>query len=159
MAIEIEHKYLVNGESYKDMAEECHHIMQGYLSTQKQRTVRVRVIDNRAFITVKGENSGATRCEYEYEIPCDDARAMLSNLCLKPIIEKYRYIVRYEQNRWEVDEFKGNLNGLVMAEIELPCEQYAYAKPPFVGENVTGDPRYYNSSLACAQTVPQRAEE
>ena len=147
MAIEIEHKYLVVNESYKDYAVKCVHICQGYLSKDKERTVRVRVADNNAFITIKGKNNGDVRAEYEYPIPLDDAKKLLSTLCICPILEKYRYIVDYEGNTWEVDEFKGARDGLVMAEIELPSSDYKYDIPPFIGKNVTNDSRYYNSNL------------
>lgn len=146
MAFEIEHKYLVNNECYRHLATESHHIVQGYLSRERGRTVRVRTWDNRGYITIKSANVGATRQEFEYEIPIVDAQQLLQ-LCPPPVIDKTRHIVIYSGNRWEVDEFHGALAPLVTAEIELPDEGYNYTLPPFVGENVTGDRRYYNSQL------------
>ena len=154
MTTEIEHKYLVIDQSYETMATECHHIMQGYLSTECDRTVRVRTYDNRGFVTIKSRNKGASRMEFEYEIPYDDAALMLNELCLQPIIDKYRYIVHFDGEKWEVDRFEGHLHGLVMAEIEIPDEEHTYSLPPFVGKNVTGDARYYNSCLSTATSMP-----
>lgn len=147
MATEIEHKYLIINNNYKILASSCKHICQGYLSKDKERTVRVRISDDNAYLTIKGKNHGDTRIEYEYSIPVKDARTMLSTLCIQPIIEKYRHIVEYHGNIWEIDEFKGALDGLVLAEIEIPYSEYKYDIPPFIGKNVTNDPRYYNSNL------------
>lgn len=155
MALEIEHKYIVVSDEYKSIAEKSIHIRQGYLSDDKQRTVRVRMFGDKAFLTIKGQNVGAVRAEYEYEIPVADAEAMLNTLCKKPIIDKTRHIVPYEGNRWEIDEFAGQLSGLTLAEIELPSEDYSYPLPPFVGKNVTDDPRYYNSVLSASGEIPK----
>lgn len=146
MAYEIEHKYLVKDKSYLDIADFYVEIKQGYLCKEPERTVRVRTCDRRAFITVKGLTVGGKRREYEYEIPYDDAVEMLG-MCIGDVIEKRRYILRYEGFKWEVDEFYGKHEGLVMAEIELPTEDTPYKIPPFAGENVTGNPAYYNSNL------------
>lgn len=149
MALEIEHKYLVKDDSYKEMAQNHTHILQGYLSREPDRTVRVRVKGERGFITVKGRNSGDVRLEFEYEVPKADAEEMLG-LCLPPVLEKVRWEVKYEGKLWEVDEFLGSLAPLVTAEIELTSSAESYSLPSFVGKNVTGDPRYYNSQLpAC----------
>lgn len=147
MALEIEHKYLVINDSFKDLSSKCIHICQGYLSKDKERTVRIRIAGKEAFITIKGKNSGDTRLEFEYPISIDEARIMLEQLCHKPILEKYRYIVEYNCNKWEIDEFKGELDGLILAEIEIPYSEYKYDIPPFIGKNVTNDVRYYNSNL------------
>ena len=155
MAKEIEHKYLTVSNEYRLLATSSHIICQGYLSLDKERTVRVRTIDNRGFVTIKGKNIGALRQEFEYEIPVADAKEMLETLCLKPVIEKCRYIVMYEGEKWEVDEFKGALSGLVLAEIELPDVNHKYSIPKFIGKNVTGDPRYYNSVLSTATSLPE----
>ena len=155
MAKEIEHKYLTVSNEYRLLATSSHIICQGYLSLDKERTVRVRTIDNRGFVTIKGKNKGALRQEFEYEIPVADAKEMLETLCLKPVIEKCRYIVVYEGEKWEVDEFKGALGGLVLAEIELPDVNHKYSIPKFIGKNVTGDPRYYNSVLSTATSLPE----
>ena len=146
MATEIEHKYLVENDSYKTLALERHRITQGYLSRERGRTVRVRVVDNSAVITIKGSNNGAARPEFEYAIPVSDAQQLLE-LCQPPLIEKTRHIVMDHGNRWEVDEFHGSLEGLTLAELEIPCEDYRYELPAFVGRDVTGDRRYYNSQL------------
>lgn len=159
MAKEIERKYLVAGNSYEEMATSSVRMAQGYLSRRKEATVRVRLSDGNAFLTVKGENCGAVRDEWEYAIPAEDARQMLA-CCDGGVIEKTRYRVPFEGHVWEVDCFHGHLDGLVVAEIELPDADCRYAVPPFVCREVTGDPRYYNSSLAVAVNPPEpsRAE-
>ena len=155
MAKEIEHKYLVVNDDYKMMASSCNIICQGYLSLDKNRTVRVRTIDNQGFVTIKGKNQGAVRQEYEYPIPYSDAKQMLETLCLKPVIVKSRYVVMFEGNKWEIDEFEADLKGLVLAEIEIPDVDYEYGIPKFIGKNVTGDERYYNSVLSTSTSLPK----
>lgn len=147
MAKEIERKYLVVDDSYKSMSTESHHIIQGYLSLKKEATVRLRIADDVAYITIKGINKGAIRNEWEYPIPIEDARELLQ-LASGTIIEKIRHIVHYGEHKWEVDEFGGNNVGLVVAEIELRAEDEQFPLPPFIGQEVTGDPNYYNSALA-----------
>lgn len=146
MGIEIEHKYLVKDDSYKRLSVSNSTIRQGFLSRNPERTVRVRVRDDQGFITIKGKGDGAAHPEFEYEIPLDDAVRLMS-LCEPPVIEKTRYIVMHDGNRWEVDEFHGSLEGLVIAELEVPSEDYRFSLPPFVGREVTGNPKYYNSQL------------
>lgn len=146
MAFEIERKFLVNDTSYRAMACSHKEISQGYLNRDPERTVRVRIADNAGFITVKGRSSGATRVEFEYEVPCDDARQMLA-LCQGKVLVKTRWIVNYNDFTWEVDEFHGDREGLVVAEIELPDERISFPLPAFVGREVTGDPAFYNSML------------
>ena len=146
MGKEIERKFLVKGDTWRALAKGRHY-RQGYLNSAKERTVRVRTIDERAFLTVKGPNSGITRAEFEYEIPLEDARAMLEALAEKPLIEKTRYKIAMGGHVWEVDEFEGENAGLIVAEIELGSENEAFEKPEWIGEEVSGDPRYYNSSL------------
>lgn len=146
MAFEIEHKYLVLNDSFRLMTIHKHHIVQGYLSREPKRTVRIRRFDNLAFITIKGKNSGDTRIEFEYEIPIEDF-IQLINLSDGRIIEKTRHIVEYEGYKWEIDEFHGELAGLIIAEIELPESTHNYPLPPFIGKEVTSDPTYYNSNL------------
>lgn len=145
MGIEIEHKYLVVGESYRTMATSQRHIRQGYLQRDPERTVRIRISDNQGFITIKGISSGDFRHEYEYEIPVADAEELLS-MCTPPIIDKVRWIVPFGGFKWEVDEFSSPRK-ITMAEIELPHSDTSYPLPSFLGDNVTGDPRYYNSNL------------
>lgn len=147
MAKEIEYKYLVKDDSYKNMQEGEAHICQGYLCREKDCTVRVRIKDNRGYITVKGLTHGVSRDEFEYEIPLADAQAMLA-MCRSAIIDKIRHYVNYEGHLWEIDEFLGRLKGLVVAEIELKAADKEYSLPPFIGENVTGNPAYYNSNLS-----------
>lgn len=147
MAKEIERKFLVTDNSYRAMASAERHIVQGYLSRDPRATVRVRIADGRAWLTVKGRNDGAVRDEWEYEIPMSDARDMLGRCAMGRVIEKTRYIVDYGGRRWEVDEFGGELSGLTVAEIELDSADEQPELPPFVGDEVTGDPRYYNSAL------------
>ena len=146
MGKEIEHKYLVRNNSFEKMCSEAIIIKQGYLSRAKGRTVRVRTAGEKAFITIKGPECNATRDEFEYPIPLADAEVMLS-MCPPPVISKTRYIVYYEENKWEVDVYHDQLEGLVTAEIELPSADYKYALPDFVGRDVTGDRRFYNSCL------------
>lgn len=146
MAVEIEHKYLVKNDNYKSMSTSHTHILQGYLSREPERTVRVRVRGGKGYLTVKTKNVGASRKEYEYEIPVEDAYQML-DICLPPVLDKIRYLVPYSGHVWEVDEFHGAKEGLVTAEIELKSEDETYVLPPFIGENVTGKPQYYNSNL------------
>lgn len=146
MACEIEHKYLVVNNIFKSMAESSEEIIQGYIDRTPQHVVRVRRYGHRCFLTVKGKNKGDARAEYEYEIPVDDFQGLLS-LCSGKILRKRRWKVPYEGNIWEVDEYFGELEGLIVAEIELPSSDSHYKLPPFVGENVTENPSYYNSNL------------
>jgi adenylate cyclase len=146
MAKEIERKFLVKGEAWKALAAGVKY-RQGYLNSVKERTVRVRTIGGKGYLTVKGITTGATRSEYEYEIPAADAGAMLTDLCEKPLIEKNRYTIRMGDHVWEIDEFFGENQGLVVAEVELASEDQVFEKPGWIGEEVTGDPRYFNSNL------------
>jgi CYTH domain-containing protein len=146
MGIEIERKFLLTSTSWKQLAPGTSY-RQGYLNSTKERTVRVRTIDDKGFLTIKGLSVGATRIEYEYEIPVVDAKHLLDDLCEKPLIEKNRYKITYGGFVWEVDEFFGENKGLIVAEIELESEDQSFDKPEWVGEEVTGDPRYFNSSL------------
>lgn len=150
MAIEIERKFMVDDMSFKAVAVSSSRITQGYLSPSKEATVRVRIRDEHGYLTVKGPNDGAVRSEWEYEIPIADARQMLS-LSRTRLLDKTRYIVPFEGHRWEVDEFHGELAGLVLAEVELPSVDTQVSLPPFVGHEVTGDSRYYNSTLALGE--------
>ena len=149
MALEIERKFLVTDDSYRALATGHTHMAQGYLSTDPDATVRVRIADGRARLTVKSRNRGAVRGEWEYEIPAEDARAMLESCCGTRMIEKTRYFVPAGNGLvWEVDEFAGRHAGLVVAEIELPAEDTTFEKASFIGQEVTGDIRYYNSTLS-----------
>ena len=144
MAQEIERKFLVNGE-FKDEAFKATRITQGYLSSVPERTVRVRVKGEKGFITVKGigNESGASRFEWEKEIPAEEVMELLK-ICEPGVIDKTRYLVKAG---FEVDEFYGDNEGLTVAEVELPSEDAAFDRPAWLGEEVTGDPKYYNSML------------
>ena len=145
MGLEIERKYLVTSDGYRQVAPQ--ELKQGYLNRDKQRNVRVRIDGELAFLTIKGLQKGLTRAEYEYPIPIDDARQILNDICEPPIIEKRRYLVPYAGYTWEVDEFAGENQGLVVAEIELSREDEQVELPPWVGEEVTHDTRYLNANL------------
>ena len=146
MGKEIERKFLVQNSDWKKLAQGTTY-RQGYLSSVKERTVRVRTINDKGFLTIKGVTVGATRSEYEYDIPASDANEMLTNLCEKPLIEKRRYKIAQGNLTWEIDEFLGDNEGLIVAEIELPEEHTKFDKPAWVGQEVTGDPKYFNSNL------------
>lgn len=146
MAQEIERKFLVKDNSWRSNLEGKAY-RQGYLSTVKERTVRIRAAGDQAFITIKGVSSGATRSEYEYEIPVQDGNEMLDQLCERPLIEKTRYRIPYDDLVWEVDEFAGENRGLVLAEVELKDEGQEISPPRWIGREVTDDPRYFNVNL------------
>ena len=146
MGVEIERKFLVRGDAWKRLGEPVF-FRQGYLSSHKERVVRVRIEGDRAVMTIKGRNVGATRGEWEYPIPMADAVELLDGLCEQPLIEKYRRRIDFAGNVWEVDEFLGANAGLVVAEIELGAEEQVFDKPEWVAEEVTEDLRYLNSSL------------
>ena len=146
MGKEIERKYLVKNQDWKSLADGVYY-KQGYLSTVKERTVRVRTIGEKGYLTIKGVTVGVTRSEFEYEIPAEEADQMLDNLCEKPIIDKYRAKVEYKGLTWEIDEFHGENEGLVVAEVELKSEDQVIELPEWIGEEVSGDPRYFNSNL------------
>jgi adenylate cyclase len=145
MATEIERKFLVQGTQWRNGARLS--IKQGYLNRDKARTVRVRIRGEQAFLTVKGLTQGASRAEFEYEIPLADAEELLK-LSDGPMIEKDRYVLVHDGSKWEVDEFHGDNSGLVVAEIELQSQDEQFSRPPWLGREVTDDNRYYNSSLA-----------
>ncbi len=146
MGLEIERKFRVRDDSYKKLAYKSIEIKQGYLNRKPERTVRIRTFNDKGFITVKGKNEGLVRLEFEYEIPFSDASEML-HLCELPIIEKTRYLIKDGEYTWEVDEYHGTKEGLTVAEIELPSIDAIFNKPIYIGEEVTGDIRYYNSNL------------
>ncbi|MDY3115436.1 MAG: CYTH domain-containing protein [Sutterella sp.] len=146
MAKEIERKFLVKGDAWRMLSMGTYY-RQGYLNSTKERTVRIRTVGDKAFMTVKGPTVGVTRMEFEYEIPYDDCVTMLENLAEKPIIEKKRYKIARGDLVWEIDEFFGVNEGLIVAEVELQSEDQAFDKPDWIGEEVSGDPRYYNSML------------
>lgn len=147
MAQEIERKFLVTGD-YKSKAYGCHHISQGYISSDNGRIVRVRISDDKAYLTIKGPSldGGLSRFEWEMEIPVEDA-GQLMQLCEGGQLTKNRYLVRSGKHVFEVDEFLGDNEGLVVAEVELNSIDDEYVDPGFIGKEVTGDRRYYNAQL------------
>jgi adenylate cyclase len=147
MGIEIEHKFLVKNESWRDSVHKERACRQGYLVADKTKTVRVRIIGEKAFLTVKGSTIGTSRPEFEYEIPVPDAEALLT-LCGERIVEKTRFYVEHAGMTWEIDVFIGASEGLVVAEIELASEGQPFEIPSWAGEEVSDDVRYYNAYLA-----------
>jgi len=146
MAVESERKFLVIGDAWKTGAAGVAY-RQGYLSTVKERTVRIRTVGDRGFLTVKGLTSGISRLEFEYQIPAADAGRMLDELCERPLIAKTRYRVPFGGLVWEIDEFHAENEGLVVAEVELSGSGQRFDRPAWVGTEVSGDPRYFNSNL------------
>ena len=146
MGIEIERKFLLANDAWRGQGQPTP-MRQGYLVADPVRTVRVRIEGERAVITIKSKSVGASRGEWEYEIPVPDAAELLDRLCERPLVEKTRHRIEHLGHTWEVDEFHGENAGLVVAEIELGSEDEAFEQPAWIGQEVTGDPRYYNSSL------------
>lgn len=154
MAKEIERKFIVCADSFRLQSTGCRRMTQFYLSADPERTVRVRIADDGAWLTVKGLTSGCTRREWEYAIPVSDAREMQA-IAVGRVVAKTRYIVPAGNGLcWEVDVFDGQLAGLVVAEIELPAEDAPFHRPDFIGREVTGDAAYYNSALALSDCLP-----
>ena len=145
MATEIERKFLVTRE-WKPKDEGTYY-KQGYLNSQKERVVRVRIAGAKAMLTIKGLTKGVTRSEYEYPLPVEDAQALLDQICEQPVIEKHRHKEVHGGKTWEIDVFHGENTGLVLAELELESEDEAFEKPAWAGAEVSSDPRYYNSNL------------
>lgn len=146
MGKEIERKFLVKDSTYKKLCSGKLY-KQGYLFSNPDKTVRVRLVDNKGFLTIKGKGNGLTRDEFEYEIPSADAEEILQKMCHKPFIEKTRYTYSYMGHTWEIDEFHGENEGLVVAEIELENEDENFEVPEWIGEEVTYDKKYFNSNL------------
>ncbi len=145
MGVEIERKFLVDAARLPPLPAGSH-IRQGYIPAENA-TVRVRIKDDNAFLTLKGRMHALVRSEFEYPIPCDDALAMLDELCARPLIEKKRYEIMHAGHRWELDIFEGENDGLILAEIELEDADETFSLPPWVTREVTGDRRYYNANL------------
>ena len=146
MGIEIERKFLINPERLGPLPP-GDIIKQGYIPTRNNATVRIRVRGDQAYLTLKGPTQGLRRSEFEYAIPVEDAEAMLNQLCSDGVIEKTRHLVACGTHTWEIDVFSGNNQGLIVAEVELNDEQESIVLPDWVTQEVTGDPRYYNSNL------------
>jgi CYTH domain-containing protein len=147
MAVEIERKFLVKNDRWRSLATGVLY-RQGYLANQPGRTVRIRVAGDQGFLTIKGDTQGIARVEFEYEIPIADANELLNTLCEPPLIEKHRHKISLGNLIWEVDEFLGENQGLIVAEVELQNAEQAIDLPDWVGEDVSHDPRYYNSNLS-----------
>ncbi len=146
MGIEIERKFIIDINKLPPLTN-GYTIKQGYIQTENYTTVRVRIRNKDAFLTIKGKNRGASRLEFEYPIPLQDANDMLEALCQSSLVEKTRYLVKYERHTWEVDIFEGSNKGLVVAEVELDSEDEAFTLPYWVTKEVTDDIRYFNSNL------------
>jgi CYTH domain-containing protein len=146
MATEIELKFLVVGDAWRELAE-SEEVRQGYIPAVKDGVIRVRMVGNRGTLTIKGIMVKGSRLKFEYEIPERDANGLLANYCQQPIIEKTRYKIPYQGFIWEVDQFHGVNEGMIVAEIELADIDKQFAKPDWIGDEVTEDPRYFNSNL------------
>ncbi|MGJ5630903.1 CYTH domain-containing protein [Nostoc sp. CALU 1950] len=146
MAKEIERKYLVRGNSWRGLAEGIVY-RQGYIATQDKGTVRIRIVGEKSYLTIKGPNIKYSRLEFEYPIPLEDAQEMLETLCERPFIEKIRYKIELGGLIWEIDEFDGVNKGLILAEVELSDENQQFELPTWIGEEVSDDFRYFNSNL------------
>lgn len=148
MPAEIERKFLVVSDAWREHASAGERMRQGYLARAARGSVRVRVCGERAWLNIKSATVGVSRLEYEYPIPVAEGREMLERLCLDGLIEKTRYYVKHAAHRWEVDVFEGENAGLVVAEIELASESEPFEHPAWLGAEVSHDVRYYNSALA-----------
>jgi adenylate cyclase len=147
VALEIERKFLVDPERWRPQTKGVLY-RQGYLSVEEERVVRVRVAGEHAALTLKGGSERFSRLEFEYPIPLDDAAVLLERMCIKPLIEKTRYRQRFGNHVWEIDRFHGDNEGLTIAEIELSDESEDFHRPPWIGKEVSADPRYFNASLS-----------
>lgn len=148
MGLEIEHKFLLKSDTWRQEINKSVYYKQGYLTSTEFNSVRIRISDSQAWLNIKSATIGSHRQEFEYEIPLQDAQTILDTLCHKPLIEKYRHFVAHAQHLWEIDEFLGENAGLIVAEIELSEIGEAFDKPAWAGEEVTEDLRYYNNQLS-----------
>jgi adenylate cyclase len=147
MGLEVERKYLVANECWRRHVGPGTPYVQGYVSVDPERSVRVRIAEGKATLNVKREVTSAIRDEFEYPIPAEDADQILASICIQPLVEKTRYTVQAGDLKWEIDEFSGANRGLVIAEVELEDDRRQIVAPDWVGEEVTGDPRYFNINL------------
>ncbi len=147
MSLEIERKFLVKNELWRDNVVSNTRLQQGYLANQKNASVRIRTGNGKAFLNIKSVTVGIRRLEFEYEIPLDDATEMLQQIAEQPFIDKTRYIVRCGKHEWELDVFEGENRGLVVAELELESEDELFELPDWAGNEVSDDTRYYNVNL------------
>lgn len=148
MGIEIERKFLVRDDRWRQRVERSARMRQGYLTSDARCSVRVRLADGQGFLNIKSGTLGIRRSEYEYPVPAAEAEEILDALCEKPLLEKIRHFVRHGQHLWEIDEFAGDNAGLIVAEIELSHPDEPFDRPGWLGEDVSHDIRYYNSQLA-----------
>lgn len=148
MALEIERKFLIRSDEWREQVTHRELLRQGYLSSGSQCSIRARVAGEQAWLNLKARRSGMTRLEFEYPIPVADANEILNELAQGPILEKYRHLIPAGEYVWEVDEFLGANAGLIVAEIELPSENAQFERPSWLGNEVTEDERYYNFNLA-----------
>ena len=148
MAVEIERKFLLDSEEWRSAVERSVEIKQGYLSRSIRASVRVRISGGRAQLGIKSSRDGIHRLEFEYTIPLDEAETLLSEVAEGPYIHKTRHYLRYGTHLWEIDEFHGDNAGLVVAEVELAHADEPFERPPWLGQEVSTDPRYFNSNLA-----------
>lgn len=159
MGIEIERKFLVTGDGWRQFAGKGCRLRQGYLGhSNSKANVRVRCAGDKAFLTIKSQREGLVRSEFEYEIPLAEAEQMLRTLCANAPIEKTRYRIEFRELPWDIDVFSGALEGLVLAEVELEHDDQHVELPDWVGAEVTGDPRYRNAALSEARAVPRLGE-
>lgn len=148
MPIEIEHKFLIANDSWRQHVSSTSQYRQGYLTSDSRSSIRVRISDSHAWLNIKSATIGNHRQEYEYPIPLIDANEIMESLCVKPFISKIRHFIIQGKHTWEIDEFQGENQGLLVAEIELSAIDEAFEKPDWLGEDVTNDMRYYNNNLA-----------
>ncbi|MFZ1828266.1 MAG: CYTH domain-containing protein [Candidatus Competibacteraceae bacterium] len=160
MATEIEHKFLLRDDRWRSQVERSARLRQGYLISDARCSVRVRIAEGQGFLNIKSGTLGIQRSEYEYPIPLAEAEEILDTLCEKPLLEKTRHYLKFDQHLWEIDEFSGENAGLIVAEVELSRIDEPFAQPDWLGEDVSHDIRYYNSQLARHpyQTWPDRKE-
>ena len=147
MPTEIERKFLLKDESWRDLVDKSINIIQGYLANTGRSSIRIRLSDDQASLNIKGMTLGVTRSEYDYPIPVEEARSLLKELCMEPLIEKTRHYLVHRGHTWEIDEFAGENAGLIVAEIELADPREEFAVPGWLGKEVSDDPRYYNVCL------------
>ena len=147
MGTEIERKFLVINDNWRRSVSKSSHYIQGYFATNDECSIRIRISDDKAELNIKSATLGISRSEYNYSIPMADAEEILNKLCIRPSIEKTRFHVEYENHLWEIDEFTGDNEGLVVAEIELDTTETEFTKPAWVGDEVSNDVRYYNVCL------------
>ena len=147
MGIEIERKFLLCNDDWREQVSSSHRMRQGYLQRSDQQAIRVRICDQQAHINIKHSEDGISRLEYEYPLPLADAQEMLERLALRPMIDKTRHEIRIGKHLWEIDEFHADNQGLIVAEIELDAPDEAFERPAWLGEEVSSDPRYFNSNL------------